>query len=127
MITFKEYIENLDEALTKQQRMKRSRMMKRLGKRIAIARKRKMKRKAAPADLLKRAKKLARKRLANKILKGKDLSKLSIADRERLEKKLKGKSKTIARIAKKMLPKVKQTEKERIKKARQKGGGDRES
>ena len=129
MITFKEHSEleedGLEEVLTKQQRIRRARMMKRMAKRIAIKRKRKLKKRATQEELMNRAKKLARKKLAKKYLKGKDLSKLTFADRERLEKKLKGKSKVITRIAKKLLKQVKQTDRDRVAAARKKTGGDR--
>ena len=42
---------------------------------------------------MKRARKMARNKLAAKYLKGKDLSKLSFNDRKRLEDRLKGKEK----------------------------------
>ena len=129
MIGFKEHIEleedSLDEVLTKQQRIKRGRLMKRMAKRIAIKRKRKLKKRATKDELLNRAKKLARKKLAKKYLKGKDLSKLTFADRERLEKKLKGKSKVITRIAKKLLKQVKAADVARVASMRKKAGGDR--
>ena len=125
MITFKEHVEEIDEVLTKQQRIKRGRLMKRMAKRIAIKRKRKLKKRATKDELLNRAKKLARKKLAKKYLKGKDLSKLTFADRERLEKKLKGKSKVITRIAKKLLKQVKAADVARVAAMRKKAGGDR--
>tara|TARA_A100001391_G_scaffold195137_1_gene172103 strand:- start:392 stop:790 length:399 start_codon:yes stop_codon:yes gene_type:complete len=129
MIGFKEHIEleedSLDEVLTKQQRIKRGRLMKRMAKRIAIKRKRKLKKRATKDELMNRAKKLARKKLAKKYLKGKDLSKLTFADRERLEKKLKGKSKVITRIAKKLLKQVKAADVARVASMRKKAGGDR--
>mgnify|MGYP003139536063 FL=1 len=129
MIGFKEHIEleedSLDEVLTKQQRIKRGRLMKRMAKRIAIKRKRKLKKRATKDELMNRAKKLARKKLAKKYLKGKDLSKLTFADRERLEKKLKGKSKVITRIAKKLLKSVKAADVARVASMRKKAGGNR--
>ena len=125
MITFKEHVEEIDEVLTKQQRIKRGRLMKRMAKRIAIKRKRKLKKRATKDELMNRAKKLARKKLAKKYLKGKDLSKLTFADRERLEKKLKGKSKVITRIAKKLLKQVKAADVARVASMRKKAGGDR--
>ena len=129
MIGFKEHIEleedSLDEVLTKQQRIKRGRLMKRMAKRIAIKRKRKLKKRATKDELMNRAKKLARKKLAKKYLKGKDLSKLTFADRERVEKKLKGKSKVITRIAKKLLKQVKAADVARVASMRKKAGGDR--
>ena len=85
-----------------------------------------MKKKAGYDQLMKRAKKAARKKLAGKFLKGKDLSKLTIADRERLEKRLKKVNpKKLELIAKKLLPKIKAREKERVAAMRKRTGGDR--
>ena len=126
MKSFKEITESdLTEVMSRQARRKRGMMMKRMAKRIAKKRKISMKKKAPMAVLMKRAKKAARNKLAGKILKGKDLSNLTIKDRERLELKLKGKGKKITQIARKLLPTIKKRETERVKSMRQKTGGDR--
>ena len=106
----------LDEVMSKMARMKRSRMMKTKGKMIARKRKIAMKRKANPEKLKKRAAKKAREIIAKKILKDKKKSDLSLAGRETLEKKLAKKKAVIAKIAKKILPKIRSAEAERIKK-----------
>ena len=108
----------LDEIMTKMARMKRSRMMKVKGKQIARKRKLAMKRKADPEKLKKRAMKKARDIVAKKILKDKDKSDLSLAGRETLEKKLTKKKAVIAKIAKKILPKIRSAENERLAKKR---------
>ena len=108
----------LDEVMNKMARMKRSRMMKMKGKMIAKKRKIAMKRKASPEKLKKRAMKKARDIVAKKILKDKDKSDLSIAGRETLEKKLAKKKAVIAKIAKKILPKIRSAENERLAKKR---------
>ena len=108
----------LDEIMSKMARMKRSRMMKTKGKMIAKKRKIAMKRKANPEKLKKRAMKKARDIIAKKILKDKDKSDLSIAGKENLEKKLAKKKAVIAKIAKKILPKIRSAENERLAKKR---------
>ncbi len=99
MKSFKEYT----EALTRQQRRKVGLRMKRLAKRIARKKKILAKRMATPEKLLKRARKAARKLIARKILKGRDLSTLTFAEKEKLEKRLDKKKAVIARIARKLL------------------------
>jgi hypothetical protein len=106
----------LDEVMSKIVRMRKSRMMKTKGKQIARKRKIAMKRKASPEKLKTRAVKKARDIITKKILKDKSKSSLSIAGKEKLEKKLNKKKAVIARIAKKLLPKVRSAEAERIKK-----------
>ena len=109
----------LDEIMTKMARMKRSRMMKVKGKQIARKRKLAMKRKADPEKLKKRAMKKARDIVAKKLLKDKDKSDLSISGKENLEKRLAKKKAVIAKIAKRILPKVRKAENERLAKRRE--------
>ena len=110
--------EVLDEVMTKMARMKRSRMMKVKGKQIARKRKIAMKRKANPAKLKTRSMKKARDVVAKKLLKDKDKSDLSISGKENLEKRLVKKKAVIAKIAKKLMPKIKKAETERLAKLR---------
>ena len=109
----------LDEIMSKATRMKKARMMKMKGKMIAKKRKIAMKRKANPEKLKKRAAKKARDIIAKRILKDKSKSDLSIAGREALEKKLAKKKAVIKKIARKILPKIRKAENERL--AKQKG------
>ena len=108
----------LDEIMTKMARMKRARMMKVKGKQIARKRKLAMKRKADPEKLKTRAMKKARDMVAKKLLKDKDKSDLSISGKENLEKRLAKKKAVIAKIAKRILPKVRKAENERLAKKR---------
>ena len=112
--------EVLDEVMTKMARMKRSRMMKVKGKQIARKRKIAMKRKANPAKLKTRSMKKARDIVAKKLLKDKDKSDLSISGKENLEKRLAKKKGVIAKIAKRILPKIRKAENERLAKKREK-------
>jgi hypothetical protein len=104
--------------MSKATRMKKSRMMKMKGKQIARKRKIAMKRKASPEKLKKRAMKKARDIIAKRILKDKDKSDLSMAAKETLEKRLAKKKAVIAKIAKKILPKIRSAENERLAKKR---------
>ena len=106
----------LDEIMSKSTRMKKARMMKMKGKQIARKRKIAMKRKASPEKLKKRAAKKARDIIAKRILNDKKKSDLSLAGRETLEKKLAKKKAVIAKIAKKILPKIRSAENERLAK-----------
>lgn len=124
MISFKEYSQT-DEALTRAQRIKRGQKMRRMAKKIARKKKIAMRKMATPEKLEKRARKLARKILTKKILKNRNPSDLSFAERESLEKKLKKKQSAIGRIAKKLLPKVKKAEKERLKRLRSTSSEDK--
>ena len=109
----------LDEIMSKMVRMKKARMMKVKGKQIARKRKIAMKRKANPAKLKTRAMKKARDIVAKKLLKDKNKSDLSIAGKENLEKRLLKKKAVIAKIAKRILPKVRKAENERLAKRRE--------
>jgi len=106
----------LDEVMSKSTRMKKSRMMKSKGKQIARKRKIALKRRATPEKLKSRALKKARDIITKRILKDRKKSELSISGRERLEKRLDKKKTVIKRIAKKILPKVRGAEAERLKK-----------
>ena len=64
--------------------------------------------------------KKARDIVAKKILKDKDKSDLSIAAKETLEKRLAKKKAVIAKIAKRILPKVRDAENERLAKKKEK-------
>ena len=109
----------LDEIMSKMVRMKKARMMKVKGKQIASKRKIAMKRKANPAKLKKRAAKKARDIVAKKLLKDRSKSDLSISGKENLEKRLAKKKGVIAKIAKKILPKVRKAENERLAKKKE--------
>lgn len=112
MKTFEDFY---NEALTVQQRRKRSIQMKRLAPRLAKKRKLAMKKKADPKKLKMRAQKAAKDVLRKKISKGKPYNSLTPAAKEAIDKKLDKKKAAISKIAKKMLPKIKQKEKERLK------------
>ena len=104
------------EALSRQARLKMSRVMRTKSKMIARKRAIAMKKKAPPEKLKKRAMKKARNMLMKKILKDRDKDDLSFGARQDLEKKLDKKKAIIARIAKQLLPSIKKAEQERMAK-----------
>ena len=102
----------IDEALTLQQRMKRSRQMKKYASRIKIGREKAARRTADPKRLKRRAQKQARMMIAKKLAKG-DYSGLSFSRKQEIEKRLDKLKPRIDRIAKKLLPKMRKLEQER--------------
>tara|TARA_B100000085_G_scaffold253307_1_gene251675 strand:- start:155 stop:748 length:594 start_codon:yes stop_codon:yes gene_type:complete len=107
----------VDEALTLQQRQKRSRIMKRLKSRIKIGRERQKRKMADKGRLQKRAIKQARNKLVKKITKGKSKKDLSFARRQEIEKRLEkpAMKKRIERLAKRMFPQIRRAEVQRKK------------
>lgn len=101
------------EALTLQQRMKRAKLMKRLAPKIALGKKKAAKKIASPDKLKARANKQARNLLMKKLTKDIPKAELSFARRQEIEKKLEKKKAVIAKIAKKLFPKVRKAELEK--------------
>ena len=108
----------MDEALTVAQRLKRSKIMKQKGKIIAKKRAIAMKKRASPEKIKTRALKKARDILTKKILNNQDRSELGFGELIALDKKLDKKKTVIKKIAKKLLPVIKQKEKDRLEKLR---------
>lgn len=102
-----------DEALTMQQRLARGRQMKKLKSKIAMGRKRAMRKTANLDTLKKRARKAARMAVLKKMTKGMDKKDISLARRMDLEKRLDKKKAVIDKLARKLLPAVRRKEKER--------------
>ena len=117
MIGFKEYLS--EKPLTPQQRIQRGRIMKRLAPKIAMKRKIAMKKKATPERLKVRAMKQARDVVRAKFVKGKSYQELSYAEKIQLDKKVEKKQALIKKIAKKLLPKIKKAEAQRVKQVAQ--------
>ena len=108
---------DVDEALNLQQRMKRSRLMKRMKTRIKIGRER-AKRKMAPKDKLeKRAMRQARNQIVKKLTRGIPKAELSFARKQEIEKRLDKPmlKQRIKRIAKRIFKDVRKKEVQRKK------------
>ena len=105
-----------EKPLTPQQRRAKGRQMKRLAPKIARKKKIAMKKKASPEKLMSRAEKAAKEIIRNKLIKGKKYADLPFAQRELVDKKVEKKKDAIKKIAKKLLPKIRKQEVERLKK-----------
>jgi nicotinic acid mononucleotide adenylyltransferase len=102
---------NEREALTIQQRRKRGQSMRRNRVRLAIARKRAMKRKATPEKLKVRARRKAREIIRQRFLHGRDYGELSSSEKIQIDKRvLKVPDSVLKRIMTRQLPKVRQAE-----------------
>jgi len=115
-----EQLELIEAPLTIQQRKKRAILMKRLAPKIARMRKIKAKRQAGADVLQKRARKQATQLIRKKVAgeKGIRYQELSPGEKMSVDKLVAKKSAAIEKIAKKLMPKIKKAEKERVKAAR---------
>lgn len=122
MLSFRNYIpvheEAVEEALNIQQRMKRKQVMRRNKAKIALGRKRAARKMASAEVLQGRAKKQAKNIIIKKILKNRDKSDLSYGSRAALEKMVAKRKGAIDRLTRKLLPKVRQKDRTKL---RQKG------
>ena len=111
------YEENVEEALTLQQRMKRSRLMKRMKSRIKIGKQRAMRKMANKKTLEKRAMRQARGQIAKKLTRGIPKSELTFARKQEIEKRLDKPAlkARIKRIAKRIFKDVRKKEVQRKK------------
>ena len=109
--------DKLMEALTLQQRMKRSRMMKKMKARIKIGRDRARRRMADKKKLQKRAMRQARDKIVKKITKDIPKSELSYARKQEIEKRMEKPAfkARIQRLAKRMFPAIRKAEVQRKK------------
>lgn len=112
--------EQLDEVLSMQARRKRALRMRRMMPRIKRQRKLMKNRMATPEMLRRRALRAARTIIRRKVIgaKGADYSKLSTSMKIQLDKRVAQKQKVIQRIAKRLMPKVKQAEMKRLRNAK---------
>ena len=109
--------ESVDEALNLQQRMKRSRLMKRLKTRIKIGRARARRKMANKKTLEKRAMRQARAAIAKKLTRGIPKAELTFARKQEIEKRLDKPAlkNRIKRIAKRIFKDVRKKEVQRKK------------
>ena len=119
MLTFKEF-SHTDEAVSMQTRMKMKAAARKNKAKIALGKKKASKKLASKEQLKKRAENKAKGLIIKKILKGKSKADLSFSARSDLEKKMKKKKGAIKKIAKKLLPAVKQADRAKLKKNKEK-------
>jgi hypothetical protein len=106
----------ITEVLTLQQRMKRKIIMRRIAPRLARARKMAMRRRGGTDVLKRRAKALARKTMAKKLLGGRNKANVSPSEKARVEKMLIKRKSAIERLAVKFLPIVRKKQADRFNK-----------
>lgn len=99
-----------NEALTTQQRMARSRQMRKLKSRLKLGKARAAKRIASKEKLEIRARRKAREVILKRLTKDIPKSELTFQRRQEIEKRLEKMTPAINRIALKMLPKVRKAE-----------------
>ena len=98
------------EALTITQRRAKARQMKKYQARLKVGRKKASMKIADPKRLAKRSRKAARNAIAKKMTKGVPKSELTPARKQEIEKRLDKMGSRVTRLAKKMLPKIRQAE-----------------
>jgi len=104
------------EVLNLAQRLKKSRMFKKIAAKIKLGRRRAAKKIVSdPKKLMKRAVKKQRMAIAKKLLKGKSYFDLSPARKMEIEKKLDKMKNRIQKLAKKLLPSIRKKEKNKLK------------
>jgi len=108
-----ESTEEVDEALTLQQRRARGRKMKLKRRQIEVGRKRALKRAADPKRLKTRAEKAARNAIFRRLSKGKSRDEVPPQRKQEIERRMEKMKSRIQRLAVKLLPKVRQIDKER--------------
>lgn len=104
-----------ERQISRATRRKMGRTAKRTAKKRARKRKMRSNRVKNPEQIKAAAQKMAKDLIAKKMSGGKKYSELSIGAKEQLEKKLAKRKGLVKKIARKMLPIVKQKDKERIK------------
>ena len=106
--------EYLDEKLSVTARIKKGQKLKSRKTAFAQARKMKLRRTSNPEVIGKRAKIAARRSVIKKLLKGRDKSKLSAQEKDRLEKQATMIMSNQKGLVVRMIPKVRQLERQRL-------------
>jgi len=104
----------LDEDISSTQRIKMGQKMKSRKALLALARSVKLKRAAAMDVLTRRSKTAARKMVMNKMLKGRDKSELSAAEKNSIEARTSRVLSMMKNLPQKLLPKIREIEKKRL-------------
>lgn len=118
--------DDINEVLNLQQRMKKRQVAKRIKGKLKIGRKKAKFKMANQKKLKNRAQKQARQIMRGKLAGtiGKDYKNLGFSQRAGVDKKLVNKKSVIARLAKRLLPKVRKAEMNRLSQARKKRNED---
>ncbi len=105
--------EELQEVVSVQTRIKKAAKARTMKSRLAMGRRRALKRKASRGTLTRRAQRTARKFMRARMLRGQKYSDLSYSARAALDRRLKIKSKSVNRLAMKLLPRISAAEQRR--------------
>lgn len=109
-----EDVEELDEALTPLQRMRRRMVMRRIAPRLARARALAMKRRGGNDVLKRRARNLARSIMSKKLLGGRNRGDVSVGERARIEKIIAARKGGVERLATRLVTVVRQKQAKRF-------------
>jgi hypothetical protein len=104
----------LTEVLSRIERMKAKFRIRRTAAKRERATKIALKRYSNTATINKRARRLAIKLMKQRLLRGRDISKLSVGEKERIERALEQRKAVIGRIATRLVPRVRKVEKARM-------------
>ena len=105
--------EELQEVVSVQSRIKKAARARSMKGRLAMGRKRALKRRASRSTLQRRAQRTARKFMRARMLRGQKYANLSYSARAALDRRLKIKSKSVNRLAQKLLPRISSAEQRR--------------
>ena len=105
--------EELQEVVSVQSRIKKAARARSMKGRLAMGRKRALKRRASRSTLQRRAQRTARKFMRARMLRGQKYANLSYSARAALDRRLKIKSKSVNRLAAKLLPRISSAEQRR--------------
>jgi phosphopantetheine adenylyltransferase len=105
---------DLMEVLSRTERMKGKIRLRKTSAKRGRSTKIALKRFSPPATINKRARRLAIKLMKKRMLRGRDYSKVSVGEKERIEKTLANRKDVISRIAQKLVSRVRKVEKSRM-------------
>lgn len=105
--------EELQEVVSVQSRIKKAARARSMKGRLAMGRRRALKRRASRSSMQRRAQRTARRFMRARILRGQKYSKLSYSARAALDKRIKLKTKSVNRLAAKLLPRLSAAEQRR--------------
>jgi hypothetical protein len=105
---------DLMEVLSRQERLRQKLRLRKTAAKRARSTKISMKRFSPPATINKRARRLAIKLMKKRMLRGRDPSKISVSEKEQIEKRIAGNKSTVNRVAAKLVTRIRKVEKARM-------------
>ena len=116
----KKYKELVTEALTAQQRLKKSSIPRRTAKMLAVTRQRKKFRRKSEEELGKKARKAARKRIMKRYLGGMKWKDVPFSAREQIEKMADKRKSAIEKTTLRLMPHIRKGEDARLRRVQKK-------